>query len=176
MILEYYALDDEHVNNIATGYTYAGTDGSYRRNNTFLIPIKGMGFGGLFTTVGDMLKFSQALLNHKLISKKYLTMAFSAKVQMSPNKKMNYGYGFGIDTTLNTPIVGHPGEFPGVSDNFQILMGKGYTVIILMNYDGIDGMDAMTLSKQADAIILGRPLPKRVSLTDKATVIICWQI
>jgi CubicO group peptidase (beta-lactamase class C family) len=160
----YYDLVDERVTNLATGYTYAGTDGSYRRNNTDLIPVKGFPAGGLYTTAEDMLQFSKALQTHTLVGKQYTDMAFKPKSStfLPGNSKIGYGYGFIVDNTYDTPIIGHAGGIFGVADNFQIFLDKDYTVIVLMNYDN---PQAMVISARADSIISGKELPKAISLS-----------
>lgn len=162
----YYDLVDERVTNLATGYTYAGTDGSYRRSNTDLIPIKGFPAGGLYTTAEDMLQFSKALQTHTLVDKQYTDMAFRPKTStfLPGNSKMGYGFGFIIDNTYDTPIIGHGGGIFGVADNFQVFLDKDYTVIVLMNYDN---PQAIVISARADSIITGKELPKAITLSEQ---------
>ena len=67
---------DMEVSNRAIGYTRMGDNGrpdpaAPRRANTAMRPAKGSPAGGGYSTVEDLLKFSLALQQHKLLSKKY---------------------------------------------------------------------------------------------------------
>lgn len=124
---------DQPVPNLAIGYSKDRTkDGIRWTNNIFKHVVKGGPAGGGFSTVEDLLKFDQALRNHKLLSPKYTELLWTPKPE---SHAVDYGYGFGIEGTPDDRIVGHAGGFAGISANLGIHLDTGYTVTILSNYD-----------------------------------------
>jgi CubicO group peptidase (beta-lactamase class C family) len=127
------------VPNLAVGYTRMNESGradpsTPRRANTSTRPAKGSAAGGGYSTVGDLLKFSIALQNHKLLSKKFTDIVMSGKVEAGgPMGK--YAYGFGDKVFNGRHIVGHNGGNPGIGANVDIFPELGYAAIILTNYD-----------------------------------------
>jgi CubicO group peptidase (beta-lactamase class C family) len=130
---------DRVIPNLAIGYTRAGENGrpdpaAPRRANTAMRPPKGSPAGGGYSTVDDLLKFSLALRDHKLLSQKYQDIVTSGKVEMGmPGRK--YAYGFGEEMSNGRRIVGHNGGGPGIGANFDMIPDAGYTIVILGNYD-----------------------------------------
>ncbi|MCA1579519.1 MAG: beta-lactamase family protein [Acidobacteria bacterium] len=123
--------------NLALGYTRmqfsGGTDpsGTRRQNRR---PAKGSPAGGGYSTVGDLLRFSLALRNNKLLSQKYSELVMKGQVEtQGPGAK--YGYGFGDKEINGQHIVGHNGGAPGIGANFDIFPKIGYTAVVLSNYD-----------------------------------------
>lgn len=130
---------DKDIPNLAIGYTKAGENGrpdpaAARRPNTPMRPLKGSPAGGGYSTLDDLLKFSVALKDHKLLSQKYTEIITSGKVEMGAAGR-KYAYGFGDDVSNGRHIVGHNGGGPGISANFDMLVDSGYTAVILGNYD-----------------------------------------
>ncbi|MDQ6692955.1 MAG: beta-lactamase family protein [Chloroflexota bacterium] len=98
--------------------------------------------GGGYSTVEDMLRFSRALLEHRLLSPDYTERVTTGKVGMlGPNGvpllDRKYGYGFSDGEVEGVRIVGHNGGGPGVNAQCDIYPQLGYTVVILANYDGV---------------------------------------
>ncbi len=122
------------VADVAVPYAKTGARGSASWKKTNLAgKLNGSAAGGGFSTVEDLFKFADALKANRLISGE------SSKLLMSPKPGLNspgYGYGFII---FNHPrlgtIIGHGGSAPGVSANFRMCVGIGYTAIILSNHD-----------------------------------------
>lgn len=130
---------DKDIPNLAIGYTKAGDNGrldpaAARRPNTPMRPLKGSPAGGGYSTLDDLLRFSVALLDHKLLSQKYTEIITTGKVETgAPGRR--YAYGLGDDVSNGRHIVGHNGGGPGISANFDMLPELGYTTVILGNYD-----------------------------------------
>ncbi len=131
--------------NIALNYTnYDGTTTGRRlptsKKESLFLPMakhRGGPAGGGYSTVEDLLKFANALHNHKLLNAKYTALVTTGKVdtgnaQAGSNK---YGYGFFDEIFKSTRIVGHGGDFPGVNTRFEMFVDSGYTVLVLSNYD-----------------------------------------
>ena len=130
---------DKATPNLAIGYMNMGENGgpdpsAPRRPNTPMRALKGSPAGGGYSTVDDMLRFSVALWNHKLLSQKYTDIVTTGKVEMAgPGRK--YAYGFGEEMSNGRRIVGHNGGGPGIGANFDMFTELGYTAVILGNYD-----------------------------------------
>jgi CubicO group peptidase (beta-lactamase class C family) len=92
--------------------------------------------GGVYSTVGDLLRFSEALLDHKLVNPQLTDTVLSGKVPMSSGNA-NVAYGF-TDRTMNgLRIVGHGGGAPGIGAAIDIYPDLGYVVVILTNQDDV---------------------------------------
>ncbi|NBE97275.1 beta-lactamase family protein [Nonomuraea sp. KC401] len=94
--------------------------------------------GGAISTVGDMLKFSQALLGHKLLNAKLTETILEGKVPFGrPGGSGGmYGYGFSDQKANGVRMVGHNGGTKGYWCQLDMYPTKGYTVVILTNQDG----------------------------------------
>ena len=116
--------ESEDVPGRAVGYT--GTSGS-RLPNTDWLPWRGMAAGGGYSTVGDFLRFAQALSSGKLISRTTLAKATSPQRQ-------GYGYGFVVGRQPSRHY-GHGGGAPGMNGELRIFPQLGYVVVGLSNLD-----------------------------------------
>lgn len=90
---------------------------------------RGSPAGGGVSTVGDLLRFSQALLSGRLVPLEYARTLITPKPEVGSR---TYGYGFGT-TQQPLRIVGHNGGKPGVFAQLDIYPDNGYTTVILMN-------------------------------------------
>ena len=121
---------DRVVPNLATGYDREyGPGGPGWRNTWYEQVARGTSAGGGFSTVGDLLKFAEALRTNRLLSPETTRLMLSAK----PDEKSPQ-YGFG--TQVFTPdgrIVGHTGGGPGTASSVEIHLDTGYVVIALSN-------------------------------------------
>lgn len=129
-----YELDGVNPN-LAVGYDKEYSAAGVRfRNNLYTHVMRGGPAGGGFSTVEDLLKFSEALRAGKLVS------AASYALLTSPKPELNspsYGYGFQVDTAGRR--VGHSGGFVGISSNLDMYMDGGYTTVVMSNYSGAAG-------------------------------------
>jgi CubicO group peptidase (beta-lactamase class C family) len=130
-----YELDTE-VPNRAIGYTTQdgqGNETGTLADNTPLMPIKGTPAGGGYSTVEDLLHFSNALLGYRLLSPESTELLLAGKVDVSESIK--YAYGFLDRTVGGQRVVGHGGGAPGVCTSMEMYLDSGYTVIVLSNTD-----------------------------------------
>ena len=107
----------DRVANLAEGYTREGlnsTDKKARRNNVSTRPARGSAAGGGYSTAADMLKLSLALQSGKL-------RGYDLN---SPNGQSPKPVGLGI-----------AGGSLGINANFEMNLEKGYTIVVLSNYD-----------------------------------------
>src|SRR5215218_5684696 len=88
----------------------------------------GTSAGGGYSTVGDLLRFAQALRSGKLISMATLAEATRPHQQQ-------YGYGFGVQGQGQLRSYGHGGGAPGMNGELRVFAERGYVVISLSNRD-----------------------------------------
>jgi len=93
------------VANRSIGYMKRG--GADWQSNTSTLPYRGSSAGGGYSTVGDMLRFAQALTSFKLLNQHFAELLTTGKVDMGPNAK--YAYGFGAVSAGGTRWFGHNG-------------------------------------------------------------------
>jgi len=119
--------ETEAVPHRATGYMRK--DNAWISNSEML-SYRGMAAGGGYTTVGDMLKFAQALESGKLISKRMLADATKSQI-----KEGWYGYGFFVVGQGPARRFGHVGDHEGMCADFRVFPESGYVLISLSNID-----------------------------------------
>ena len=127
---------DTEVPNRATGYTTQDAEGNETGTlapNTPLMPIKGTPAGGGYSTVEDLLSFSNALLGHRLLSPESTELLLEGQVEI--NERSRYAYGFFDRMIAGQRVVGHGGGAPGVCTFMDMFPDSGYTVIVLSNTD-----------------------------------------
>ena len=109
-------------------------------------PWNGMGAaGGLYSTVGDLYRWDQALYAEKLLSKKSLSEMFTPY-------KGNYGYGWYIAEQDGHRFINHSGWIDGFAASFGRYPDDRLTVIVLSN---IDSAPVNTIARNIGAIALG---------------------
>jgi uncharacterized protein (TIGR02246 family) len=127
---------EQRVSNLAIGYTSVGPTGrpepGPRKDNTPHLTGRGSSAGGGYSTLGDMLKFGQALVAHKLLNQQYTDIVLSN--QMRPGQPPA-GYGFFSIEVNGTRAFGNNGGGPGTNSTFTVYPELGYTVVVLSNYD-----------------------------------------
>jgi CubicO group peptidase (beta-lactamase class C family) len=101
---------DAVVPNLAIGYTRRGDAGDKLVSNLYVKPARGSSAGGGYSTAEDLLRFTIALQNNKLLS--------------AENTKQLVGGGLGI-----------AGGAPGISAALELDTRNGYTIIVLSNLD-----------------------------------------
>jgi CubicO group peptidase (beta-lactamase class C family) len=111
----------------AVGYLRS-SPGSDWVPNTDTLPWRGTAAGGGYSTVGDLLRFAQALDSGKLISEATLAEATRPHQQQ-------YGYGFGVQGQGSLRSYGHGGGAPGMNGELRIFPQLGYVVVSLSNLD-----------------------------------------
>lgn len=118
--------ENESVPNRAAGYM-RGESG--RAPNTVTLPWRGTSAGGGYSTVGDLLRFAQALEAGKLISKETFAQA------LTPGSKEPYGFGFAIGGEGALRSYGHSGGAPGINGDLRVFPGLGFVLVSLSNLD-----------------------------------------
>ncbi|HNR38649.1 MAG TPA: serine hydrolase domain-containing protein [Acidobacteriota bacterium] len=105
---------DIPVPNVASGYTRLWGGGEHsgepRRNNLYTRPCRGSSAGGGYATAGDLLKLVEAL---------------KAGRMGAPERSRQ----------ITEAGLGIAGGAPGINAMVEVDAGKGYTLVVLSNYD-----------------------------------------
>jgi len=156
---------DADVPNLALGYTTGGPSaapGAPRKTNLYFLQ-RGASAGGGYSTVGDLLRFSEALQKQKLLNKEYTDLGLTGKV---PTTHKDAKYAFGMEEAFvnGVRIVGHGGGGPGISSNLDMYPALGYTVAIMSNYDG----GAQIVNERLRRELTGQGLTQAIHLSPEA--------
>lgn len=120
-----YDRADDIIKRRARGYE-AGPDD--RVVNTSYIDMSiPFAAGGLYSTVGDLYLWDQALYTEKLLKKSSLDAMFTAV-------KNDYGYGFGVTKLFDRRLNAHSGGIEGFTTTINRFPDDRVTVIVLSNY------------------------------------------
>lgn len=154
-----YPMDRE-TPNLAIGYTRNPGETEWR-NNLYEHVIKGGPAGGGFSTVDDLLRFAQALIQHQLLSPESTALLTTGKVKLPGNDGAEYGYGFAVEMVNGHRRFGHNGGFTGINSELQIYPDLGYVVAVMSNYDP---PSASRVAKRIGQLLTGSPIPQPISL------------
>ena len=121
--------EDAAVPNRSIGYTSGPAGGL--QPNTDTLPYRGTSAGGGYSTVGDLLRFADALEQHTLLDAKYTAMMTAAQTPTPFGD--TYGFGFGQQTINGSKCFGHNGGAPGMNGELEIC--SGYVIVVLSNLD-----------------------------------------
>lgn len=128
--------EDSVVKDRSIGYTRMAAPGAgpsaTLQPNTNTLPWRGTSAGGGYSTVGDLLRFANALRAHKLLDAHHTDLLTTGKVATPGGGR--YAYGFGDNTTNGVRCVGHNGGAPGMNGDLEIC-DDGYVVAVLANTD-----------------------------------------
>jgi len=82
--------------------------------------------GGIYSTTGDLYRWSQALQNNTILSASQQNEAYTPL-------KNNYGYGWSIDSIDGKRRLAHDGGIPGYLTTISRVPADGVTIILLSN-------------------------------------------
>ena len=103
--------------------------------------------GSLFSTVGDLFTWNEALFSDKLLSEK------SRTAMLTPEKN-NYAYGVGVNKSDTRTQVSHGGGINGFSTFLARFPDEKITIVVLRNAD-FGASNPGKVSKDLAAILLG---------------------
>jgi CubicO group peptidase (beta-lactamase class C family) len=100
-----------------------------------MLPYRGTSAGGGYSTVGDFLKFVNALNSNTLLDAHYTELLTTGKV-VTPRSGTKYAFGFEEEITPDgVRLVGHGGGSPGMNGRLSIFPASGYVVVVFANLD-----------------------------------------
>lgn len=117
------------VSNIATGFTRKGW--RYRKINHDPLD-EVVGDKSIYSTIGDLLRWDQALYTDVLISDTLLKEAFSKAISYR-GRSYNYGYGWRIKENGEKKIIYHNGLWNGFTSSLSRYVDENITIILLNN-------------------------------------------
>lgn len=120
--------------NLASGYTRRSDDNEpdtkERRNNIYTRPARGSSAGGGYSTADDMLRFTLALQNSKLLSPEFTVWVLNRMSGNPPAKGSS-----SATSLIKNGSEGMGGGAPGLNAALEFDFARGYTIIVLSNYD-----------------------------------------
>jgi CubicO group peptidase (beta-lactamase class C family) len=124
--------ESDDVPNRSIGYT--GPFPGSRQPNTDWLPWRGTAAGGGYSTVGDLLRFAEALTGHELLSPASTELLLAGKVDLGYGAGYAFGF-FDARDDEGNGWVGHGGGAPGMNGDLLIYPRSGYVVAVLANLD-----------------------------------------
>jgi D-alanyl-D-alanine carboxypeptidase len=124
--------ESEAVPDRSIGYMRSQGGGAWTPN-TDTLPYRGTSAGGGYSTVGDLMKFADALMGHTLLNAEYTELLITGKVESGGGRM--YAYGFEDGRKDGVGAVGHGGGAPGMNGDLRIYPQSGYLVVVLSNLD-----------------------------------------
>jgi CubicO group peptidase (beta-lactamase class C family) len=157
-------LDDDAkiIRNRASGYAKKGDQTVNAEFISMKIP---HGAGGIVSTVGDLYRWNRALLNHKLVTKSTLEMAFK-RYKLTDGKETDYGYGWFFLNIQGHPTVEHGGGIDGFLTSSLYLPSEDIFVAVFSNSTGQSPEFA---SAKLAAATIGKPYFYKEIALDKST-------
>ena len=137
--------------NLACGYTrrWDGQerDSGPRRTNIYTRPARGSSAGGGYSTADDLLQFTRALAENKLLPEAWTRWMLTGRDPQAPVPAAPAPRGG----------LGFAGGAPGINADVELDLDAGWTVIVLSNYDP---PSAQRVAKRIRGWLAGLPKEK----------------
>jgi CubicO group peptidase (beta-lactamase class C family) len=118
------------IPNRAYGYT-VGDQGLTRTDQSLTSSV--LGDGGIYTSVTDLYKWHQALYSTKLVSAKWLKLAFTPGSLPTDFPNSHYGFGWYLGNYRGLKEIWHYGETRGFTTRIARFPERKFTLVILTN-------------------------------------------
>ena len=92
------------------------------------------GSGSIYTTLGDMYLYDQALRNNELVSAETLQEAFTTGT-LNNGEEIGYGFGVELDDYSGYSYIGHSGAWLGFESYYLYIPDRNLSVVVLLNLD-----------------------------------------
>lgn len=162
MTSSYYGSMKKIIPNRARGYSKRNND---LVNADYLSLTLPYAAGSIMSTVGDLLKWQNALNANKLIKRTSLEKAINGST-LNNGEKIDYGYGLIASDLNGSPTIEHSGGIFGYSTNGIYFPKEDVYVIGLTN---CDCSRATEIVNKVAAVAIGKPMfhkKNAVSLTE----------
>lgn len=120
------------VKNLATGYVPNRAGGYSQYRTSYQI----VGGAGVVTTPRDLAKWDANFYRNRLPGGDSLIRRMVEPGVLNDGTKVNYGYGFELDTYRGVPVVRHGGAFGGFVSELDRFPDQHFSVIYLTNERG----------------------------------------
>jgi len=154
----------EVVKNRATGYA-ARKGGGFAVETT---ASAGVGEGGLFTTIDDLILWDKIFYEPKLNGGPELIREFVTPGTLNNGQKIEYAFGLEFETYKGLKVVGHGGAYNGFSTDMIRFPDQRFTVIGLCNLANIE---SGRLTRQVADIYLANEFKQESADLPEAKVI-----
>jgi CubicO group peptidase (beta-lactamase class C family) len=124
-----YDDDRRIIKNRAVGYENA------TRVASFIDMTVAYSAGGLYSTVGDLYAWMQALVNGEVVSQATLDAMWAASVPIPNAPDMQYGYGLISLNIADHASIGHNGSINGFNSTLNYFPDDKLTIIALSNME-----------------------------------------
>jgi CubicO group peptidase (beta-lactamase class C family) len=124
--------EDQAVAKRSVGYMKHGGATAWETNASTL-PYRGTSAGGGYSAVEDLLRFANALRDHKLLDAAHTALLTTGKTDVGV-EGARYAYGFDDVTISGVRCIGHDGGAPGMNGDLAVC-DSGYTIAVLSNLD-----------------------------------------
>lgn len=158
-----YISSRQPVANIPAGYSRFGSkqwENAELQNVTTLYAA-----GGLLSNAEDLLKWHNALLEGRVISKSMLKKAYTA-FRLADGRVSEYGYGWYLRSLDGQPTIEHGGSTDGYETDEIYLPSSDIYVVTLFNAFEAD-MDWTVLSNDITRLASGKQLRQEITISDK---------
>jgi CubicO group peptidase (beta-lactamase class C family) len=135
----------------ATGYDKRNGTVVNARYIDMSIPYAG---GALYSTVGDLCIWDQALYAERLIPLELQEAMFAPAPIAEPPSQADYGYGWGIYRMFERRCVGHSGGIFGFSTNIARFLDDRVLIAVLSN---LESPYISSITHDLGAIVFGEP-------------------
>lgn len=102
------------------------------RNAPYVSLHQTTGAGNLASTVGDLLAWQRAMVNHRLLSAE-ASRAMMTRGRLNNGGTFNYGMGLFLRKLGDHPVVRHGGGILGFRGDLAYYPASGYTIVVLAN-------------------------------------------
>ena len=92
------------------------------------------GSGSIYSTLGDMYLYDQALRNHELVSAETLEEAFTTGT-LNNGEAIDYGFGVELSEYSGYSYIGHSGAWLGFESYYLHIPEQNLSVVVLLNLD-----------------------------------------
>jgi CubicO group peptidase (beta-lactamase class C family) len=117
----------DQTTGLATGYLNSVLP------TVYLNVARAHGAGGLYSTVGDLYKWDQALYGEKLVKKATLEEMFTPRIPIEQMPDFSYAYGWMVGEKYGHPMIQHGGTIGGYYTLITRYPQERITVILLSN-------------------------------------------
>ena len=115
--------ESDNIAKLAAGYMPSAEGW---KSNADTLPYRGTSAGGGYSTVGDLVRFAEALSSGKLVG-----LSWVREATREQQTETRYGYGFETDGNY----WGHSGAAPGINGELRVYPKSGYVIAVLSNLE-----------------------------------------
>tara|TARA_R110000744_G_C19303632_1_gene555996 strand:- start:76 stop:1425 length:1350 start_codon:yes stop_codon:yes gene_type:complete len=141
MTNSYIPDEGQLIPNLATGYELKNNEIVYARYHSFN---QTRGSSSIHTTVEDLSKWYEGLMNSKIISRENLIKAWTP-FTLNSGEKSTYGYGFYSDRKFNKTSIFHNGFIFGYSTSDMYFPEDDLLIFVVSNISDINVINTNTI-------------------------------